>query len=120
MFCWLDSFKYHQVTFGITILTLIMLALKYQGQIQKFLSGGGGGGGVQIPCPFPLDRPMNRAGPDHLVLNGFNFFLMSSVSARPEFLLMTPCLKIWGSLANLEGQNFFKFMITFCLSMRQY
>ena len=21
--------------------------------------------------------------------------------------LMTPCLKIWGSLANLEGQNFF-------------
>ena len=20
---------------------------------------------------------------------------------------MTPCLKIWGSLANLEGQNFF-------------
>ena len=21
--------------------------------------------------------------------------------------LLTPCLKIWGSLANLEGQNFF-------------
>ena len=23
--------------------------------------------------------------------------------------LMTPCLKIWGSLANLEGQNFFMY-----------
>ena len=22
---------------------------------------------------------------------------------------MTPCLKIWGSLANLEGQNFFMY-----------
>ena len=28
---------------------------------------------------------------------------------------MTPCLKIWGSLANLEGQNFF-YIITFYLS----
>ena len=39
---------------------------------------------------------------------------MYSVSARPEFLgsLMTPCLKIWGSLTNLEGQNFF-FNISF-------
>ena len=48
------------MTFGITILTLIMLALKYQGQIQNFSSvgGGGGGGGVQIPCPFPLYPPM--------------------------------------------------------------
>ena len=88
MFCWLDSFKYHQVTFGITILTLIMLALKYQGQIKNF-SRGGGGGGVPDPLSFPLDRPMNRAGPDHLVSNGFNYFLMSSVSARPEFLGVT-------------------------------
>ena len=29
---------------------------------------------------------------------------------------MTPCLKIWGSLANLEGQNFFCAIITFYLS----
>ena len=30
---------------------------------------------------------------------------------------MTPCLKIWGSLANLEGQNFFLYIIiTFYLS----
>ena len=29
---------------------------------------------------------------------------------------MTPCLKIWGSLANLEGQNFFCVIITFYLS----
>ena len=25
---------------------------------------------------------------------------------------MTPCMKIWGSLANLEGQNFFCVIIT--------
>ena len=29
---------------------------------------------------------------------------------------MTPCFKIWGSLANLEGQNFFCLKITFYLS----
>ena len=29
---------------------------------------------------------------------------------------MTPCLKIWGSLANLEGQNFICVIITFYLS----
>ena len=29
---------------------------------------------------------------------------------------MTPCLKFWGSLANLEGQNFFSVLITFYLS----
>ena len=29
---------------------------------------------------------------------------------------MTPCLKIWGSLANLEGRNFFCVIITFYLS----
>ena len=29
---------------------------------------------------------------------------------------MTPCLKIWGSLANLEGQNFFYVIITFNLT----
>ena len=27
--------------------------------------------------------------------------------------LMTPCLKIWGSLANLEGQNFFNVQLLF-------
>ena len=30
--------------------------------------------------------------------------------------LMTPCLKIWGSLANLEGQNFFIYYNNFYLS----
>ena len=30
--------------------------------------------------------------------------------------LMTTCLKIGGSLANLEGQNFFSVIITFYLS----
>ena len=29
--------------------------------------------------------------------------------------LMTPCLKTWGSLANLEGQNFFLCKIPFYL-----
>ena len=29
---------------------------------------------------------------------------------------MTPCLKIWGSLANLEGQNFFNVKLLFVLA----
>ena len=31
---------------------------------------------------------------------------------------MTPCLKIWGSLANLEGQNFFCVIRTFLIPIR--
>ena len=34
---------------------------------------------------------------------------------------MTPCLKTWGSLANLEGQNFFYVKYLFlCLHMPTY
>ena len=39
---------------------------------------------------------------------------LGSVSARPEF-----CLKILGSLANLEGQNFFMYNNFICLHMRR-
>ena len=33
---------------------------------------------------------------------------------------MTPCLKIWGSLANLEGHHFFMYNNFICLRMCQY
>ena len=33
---------------------------------------------------------------------------------------MTPCLKILGSLTNLEGQNLFLYNNFFCLCMHQY
>ena len=33
---------------------------------------------------------------------------------------MIPCLKIWGSLANLEGQSIFVYNNFICLLMHQY
>ena len=52
---------------------------------------------------------MNRAGPDHLVSNGFNYFLMSSVSARPEFLGVTddPLFENLGVIGKFRGSELF-------------
>ena len=48
--------------------------------------------------------------------------LKSSVSARPEFLgaIDDPLFEILGVIGKFRGSELFLFIITFCLSMRQY
>ena len=77
---------------------------------------GGGGGGKRESGLIPVFNISYQAGAYIILAN--TVFLQDHIFWRS---LMTPCLKIWESLANLEGQNFFCVIITFiCLRMHQY